>query len=340
MNNEPLQSRHKAKRITIFNHKGGVGKTTLTIHIAAALAAFKKRVLLVDADPQCNLTSYFVDDLVLDKMLDESDGDMGSTLWSGVKPLVDTIGRIKNIKSIESGCTNVYYLPGDIRLSEFEDELRDAWIDCLKRKPRGFNNIAALSSIVNKEAEAIGADYIFYDSGPNIGPLNKVIVLDCDFFIIPMACDLFSLRALKTLGYTLDKWIKEWETIITLAPDGLYLMPGKPRFLGYIPQRFRVYRGHPSAAYKGILPKMGKNINNEIVVTLKRIDEKLADGSTKDFKIGEIQDFSSISNAAQKQGVPMWDVYPSEAKIGLKAKNDFKKIAESIINKTNQNENV
>jgi len=149
-----------------------------------------------------------------------------------------------------------------------------------------------------------------------------------------MACDLFSLRALKTLGYTLVKWIKEWETIFALAPDGLYLLPGNPQFLGYIPQRFRVYRGQPSAAYSGILPKMERNINSEIIVPLKRIDQDLAYGNLKDFKLGEIQDFSSISNDAQKQGVPMWDVNSIQAKIGIKAKSDFNKIAQSIINKT------
>ena len=57
--------RHKATRISIFNHKGGVGKTTLTINIAAALASLGNRVLIVDSDPQCNSTAYLVDADVL-----------------------------------------------------------------------------------------------------------------------------------------------------------------------------------------------------------------------------------------------------------------------------------
>jgi cellulose biosynthesis protein BcsQ len=64
--------RNRAKRIALFNHKGGVGKTTLTVNIAAALGSMGKRVLLVDADPQCNLTSYLVaeDVVVLPTNLD------------------------------------------------------------------------------------------------------------------------------------------------------------------------------------------------------------------------------------------------------------------------------
>ena len=46
----------QSTRVTVFNHKGGVGKTTLTMNLAAALAKLGRRVLLVDTDPQCNLS--------------------------------------------------------------------------------------------------------------------------------------------------------------------------------------------------------------------------------------------------------------------------------------------
>ena len=79
--------RHSAARISIFNHKGGVGKTTLTINIAAALASLGKRVLIVDSDPQCNSTSYLVDPEIVDEYLENSDSDEGKTLWSGIRPI-------------------------------------------------------------------------------------------------------------------------------------------------------------------------------------------------------------------------------------------------------------
>src|SRR5258707_1096948 len=105
-------------RVTIFNHKGGVGKTTLTVNIAAALTELGKSVLLVDSDPQCNLTSYLLSDDLVDDLLDQSDGPDGQTIWAAVKPLFDRVGDGKPIAMVEIG--DLALLPGDIRLSEYE----------------------------------------------------------------------------------------------------------------------------------------------------------------------------------------------------------------------------
>jgi cellulose biosynthesis protein BcsQ len=57
--------------IALFNHKGGVGKTTLAVNVGEALAGLGLRVLLVDADPQCNLTAFYLDEKQLDELLGE-----------------------------------------------------------------------------------------------------------------------------------------------------------------------------------------------------------------------------------------------------------------------------
>ena len=100
--------RHKAKRLAIFNHKGGVGKTTLTVNVAQALASLGERVLLVDSDPQCNLTSYLIDAAVVDDMLDSSETESGKTIWSALKPVADGSGDIKLIKPTAIGTIMKY----------------------------------------------------------------------------------------------------------------------------------------------------------------------------------------------------------------------------------------
>jgi len=102
-------------RITIFNHKGGVGKTTLTANIAFALSSLGKSVLLVDSDPQCNLTSYLLSDDVVDDLLDRSNDPGGGTIWTAVKPVLDNTGVGRLVDPTMIG--DVALLPGDIRLS-------------------------------------------------------------------------------------------------------------------------------------------------------------------------------------------------------------------------------
>lgn len=323
-----------AKRIAIFNHKGGVGKTTLTVNIAAALAQLKKKVLLVDSDPQCNLTSYLLENSVVDDLLEKSDGEEGETIWSALKPIVEAKGSMKDIPFYETSTSGLFIIPGDIRLSEFEIELTEYWAACYQRKVRGFDGTSALSRLVEKYAQDSNADYVFYDTGPNIGPLNRVILLDCDYFIIPGACDLFSVRALKTLGHQLTMWIQYWESLSELAPDGTIVMEGRPRFLGYIPQGFRVYaRGMAKSAAR-YNARFERELRTNILAPLRKIDENLAPKTLALSRLGKVKDFSTLVQAGQIEGVPLWMTTNTPQYQRDDARNSFFQIAKRIIDLT------
>lgn len=322
--------RAKAKRISIFNHKGGVGKTTLTYNISAALAAMKKNVLIVDSDPQCNMTAYVIDNEVLDDLLDNSDRLKGETVWSAVKPIVDATGPVKIVPPIELS-PHLWLLPGDIRLSDFEGDLNDLWRECFQRKKRGLLGTASLSTLVNETCERMQIDFVFYDTGPNIGPLNRSILLDCDFFIIPVAYDLFSIRALKTLGRSLFTWITDWQIISQLAPDDVYLLPGKPKFLGYIPQKFSIYGGAVASHYRKYSGPLERGIQSDIVSVLKVFDTAPGDRSSK---LGEVKDFGQLVSASQLEGRPMAMVNAGSADQRKAAKAAFGSIAEKIMRLT------
>jgi cellulose biosynthesis protein BcsQ len=327
-----IHRRRKSVRLTLFNHKGGVGKTTLTVNLAFALADMGKNVLLVDSDPQCNLTSYLIQADVVDKWLDESEGKEGKTVWTALRPVVEAGNNIKRISPFERS-KGVYLLPGDIRLSQYEIDLQQAWIDCLQRKIRGFVETTALSSVVDSCVEELGVDFVFYDVGPNIGSLNRAILMDCDFFIVPGACDYFSTRALKTLGHSVANWIRDWDVIAELAPKDVPLLKGRPVYLGYVLQRFRMYGGDISSVYKDYARRFDRHSHSDVAAVLKELDEELAPGSPSQFKLGQIKDFATLANLAEKQGLAMADVQGGTQYLKDEAKAAFREFAQKMIDR-------
>lgn len=325
--------RHKSKRIAVFNHKGGVGKTTLTVNVAAALARLGKRILLVDSDPQCNLTSYLIDPDVVDDMLDSSESAAGRTVWSAVRPVAEGTGDVKVVDPIETSVSKLFLLPGDIALSKYEQDLHISWGECFQRRVRGFRGVSALSTLVNSVSAGHEIDFVFYDSGPNIGPLNRSILLDCDFFVVPASCDGFSVQALKTLGRTLYEWIRDWGAALNMAPDDIYLLPGHPVFIGHIIQRFREYAEQPAASYQAFIPRIERGITSDIVNVLRDLNKSLAPLPSTQYKLGQIKDFGRLAPEAQLQGVPLWRVgNPKESE---NARELFKAVAEKIVERTN-----
>jgi cellulose biosynthesis protein BcsQ len=327
-------ARHRAKRIAIFNHKGGVGKTTLTVNLAAALAEKSKRVLLLDTDPQCNLTSYLLQDDVVDDLLDKSDGEQGETIWSAVKPVVEGTSGLRMVKPALSSTPNCWVVPGDLRLSELELELGTFWNDCVQDKIKGFNGTAVLSTLAQRLSASLDADFVFYDTGPNIGPLNRAILLDCDFFIVPAGCDVFSVRALRTLGKTLTTWMRRWEGFRTTCPDGAALLPGRPRFLGFAMQGHRVYGGgmvRMASKYQALFEK---RLLPDLINQLRRLGDELSPISASASRLIDIRDFSTLVQQSQEQGVPLWKVFGGQPYQIDEARTAFHGLAQEVINRT------
>ena len=190
---------------------------------------------------------------------------------------------------------------------------------------------AALSNLVDACAEDLGADFVLYDVGPNIGPLNRAILMDCDFFIVPAACDYFSTRALKTLGHSIADWIRDWDVISKLAPNDVPRLRGRPVYLGYVLQRFRMYGGDPSSIHKEYARQLDRHSHSDVAAVLSDVDEDLAPGSLSQFKLGQIKDFSSLANLAQQQGVAISDVSGGAQYQKAEAEAAFKDFAKKVI---------
>jgi cellulose biosynthesis protein BcsQ len=193
--------------------------------------------------------------------------------------------------------------------------------------------MTTISEVVNTAATALDADFVFYDAGPNIGPLNRALVLDCDFLVVPASCDLFSARALKTLGQSIKSWIRDWRTVEMIAPDDVALLSGRPKLIGYIPQRFRVYGGNIASNQARYLAMIEKQLHADVVQVIREFDPELAPYSVSQMKLGQVQDFGTLVAASQRQGVPIWEVDAGTPLQRKNAKTIFEGVAAKLLEK-------
>ena len=316
--------------LVLFNHKGGVGKTTLTVNLALALHDAGKRVLLVDSDPQCSLSSFFLVEKYLDDLLDESESSSGNTLWTALQPVSEGTGPVRPITPLKIR-EGLHLAVGDIRLAHFENSLADCWHLCLSRNRRGYLCTTSLSQVVDSLARQSRADFVLFDAGPNIGPLNRAVLLDCSHFIVPAACDLFSSRALKTLGFALSEWVATWRRIAEMAPDGTALLAGAPQLLGFVPQGFRVYRGGMAAASLSVLGRLGARVVEFVWKPLQEARGLSTKEHPTKLKLAEVKYFGSLATLGQEQGRALWRVTGGNAPAKDEARSIFAAMARRVM---------
>lgn len=325
------------KKIVLFNNKGGVGKTTFLFHLGYALECLGKKILFVDLDPQCNLSSSICSDDEIEKTWENK-----NSIYDAVEPLIKGTGDIKEIQPYVVNNRNIHLVVGDLRLSEYEELLSTAWIESLAGNEIGFRRTSSIFRIIERMADANNIDYVLIDIGPNLGSLNRAVLLSCDYFLVPLVPDLFSFRGLENIGKTFTKWINDWidasqrfrENNQTLTFN---IQNGKPIFAGYINQQFNIYRAIETKAWKFWTSKVPNMVEEKLVRKLKEISEDMVidlnDGS---HKLGDFKNYHSLAPASQRRRMPIFELDGEDA-VGVhkdsvkKCGQDFEELAKKII---------
>lgn len=308
------------KTITFFNNKGGVGKTTTIINLAGYLAKkMGKRILVLDLDPQSNSTQAILPE---DK-------------WNEFYSLSATRKTIYNYFSkIEEGDSEFLHydipinpsennyaislIPGHPKMSIIDDSMSKSWNE-LKGAAKGAFRIQNwLNKLISQVKNDF--DYLLIDVGPSLGSLNRSALLNSDYFVTPMASDIFSLLGISNIG----EWIASWQKIYKVAlvsfeasnemtAKDFYVnnlincdLSKTTKYIGYSIQQYskRKFKDavRPTQAYESVI----KEFHNEIIKTLSPLAKE--DITDEKLKLGDIPYVYSVIPLSQTSNTPIFEL--------------------------------
>lgn len=213
------------KIIAVANQKGGVGKTTSTVNLAACVGQLRKKVLLIDIDPQGNATSGVG---INKRAVEASSYD----LLIGTAKAEDVI--------LKTSFKNLSVIPSNIQLAGAEIELVD------------------MEDRVNMLKKAIAAqkerfDYIFIDCPPSLGLITLNALTACDTLFIPIQCEYYALEGLSQLMATVRQIKRLYNPNIDLEGVLLTMYDGRLNLTAQVLSEVKKYYGEK--VYKTTIPR-------------------------------------------------------------------------------------
>ena len=338
-----------AKKIALFNHKGGVSKTTTTFHLGWMLAAKGNKVLMVDTDPQCNLTGLVLDYKGEAEVERLYESEKGRNLKSGLAPAFES--RPSPIVPVEcfpvGQQEGLFLLPGHIGLSEYEVTLGiaqelSASIQTLQNLP---GSIACLIELTAKKHEA---DYVLIDMNPSLSSFNQNLLMTSHFFIVPTTPDYFSVMAIDSLANVIPAW-RTWSEKARSLPilrNAVYPFPDTtPKFLGTVVQNYRPRGGVPASGFQQWIDRINETVSESLVPKLSNMNMMLhsdsyANQQVDKYCLATIPDFNSLIAKSQEARVPVFSLSSEQIGQGgaildrtIESRDRFKEIFSALADK-------
>lgn len=216
------------KVISIFNQKGGVGKTTTNVNLSAILAMKGKRILSVDIDPQGNSTSGFG----IDK------NDVESTIYDCLFSDPEDSGDSSAI--VETDVENLHLIPSNIELAGAEIELT-----------KTVHRENTLKNFLGKVREDY--DFIFIDCPPSLGLLTINALTASDSVIIPIQCEYYALEGVSQLVNTVKLVKRNLNPRLDIEGIVLNMYDGRTNLSIQVVEEVKKY--FKNKVYKSIIPR-------------------------------------------------------------------------------------
>lgn len=325
------------KSFVLFNNKAGVGKTTLTFHLAHMLARNGFRTVVLDFDPQSNVTAIFLNEDQLEDLWSQ-DAEDGRTVAGCLDLVRRGKGELRE-PDLVTPADNLWLLPGSLFLSRFEQTLAEEWAKTGNtQNERALDVTCSLANLAERAASQVDADYLMIDVGPSLGALNRAAVLSCDAVVIPVAPDLFSLQGLRNIGPTLREWRTDWQTVLTQVrrrPVPIAWPEREFAPLGYIVQQHLARSDRPVSGYR----KWAEQVPNEFHRFV--LDEPSMTAplpmECDSYCLATLKHFASLVPIAQAKRKPMFDLRQADGIGGgqllsvRRCREEFQRLVEAIV---------
>ncbi|GAB2576121.1 AAA family ATPase [Streptomyces capparidis] len=312
--------------IALFNNKGGVGKTTLTYHLAHMIRRLGLSVLAVDLDPQANLTSMCLDETEIEELWENpseliNQGAVpaglpgagrvrsGQTIADAVRPILEGMGDIAAVEPVRLQ-PDLWLLPGSLDLSRFEDKLSNEWSRAYAGDIAAIRTSTAFHRIMEQAARAVDADVVLIDVGPNLGAINRAALISADTVLMPLAADLFSLKGLSNLGPTLRQWRTDWQQLVLpRVPQNISAPQAEMRPLGYVIMQPEMRLDRPVKAYERWLKRIPWVYSSAVL-------DEAQPNHHSDHRIATMRNYRSLMPLSHDARKPMFDLKPADGALG------------------------
>ena len=329
----------RSKKLTFFNNKGGVGKTTLAFNVAVEFAKKGYKTVLIDLDPQCNLTRLALGDEYYDNTIFSATSKTIYDILRGVIRGGADIDLDVQFEQAKAAPENLYLLRGDLRLSEYENILSTGYNAAAAGQQLGYFQTSAIDRFLRAKGMDDEVDIFIIDTSPNLNLLNRVIMLGTDYFVVPVMPDAFSLQGIENLGTIFEQWKFNWrDTGRALAKDieNQYVLNGEGLFIGYILNSYNVYGQQPIRDHRKWIDQVPGKVK-EFLSEKHCRNGLVARSSTS--SLHDIQDYGRLPAITHESGIAIFDIDPAKAEatqLGTrdnieKAKKEFNELSDNIL---------
>ncbi|MCG2809025.1 MAG: AAA family ATPase [Candidatus Portnoybacteria bacterium] len=329
----------RTKKLVFANNKGGVGKTTLAFNCAMSFARQGYKTVLVDLDPQCNLSRLAMGDNQYEKTLFSSvEKDIYDVLKGIVEGGLDIDLSVPFIP-VPNSNGNLSLMKGSVNLSLYENLLVTAYGQAAAGQQLGYFQTSAIDRFLREKGLNDEIDIFVIDTSPSLSLLNQIIFLGSDYFVVPMMPDAFSVQGIENLGSIFEKWKQNWKITgkaLSGNTESKFVLSGDGVFIGYIVNSYNVYGKQPIKDHRRWIEEIPKKVKDYL--SEKHGRNGLVEMSWKN-SLAEIQDYGRIPAKCQELGVAIFDLDPKcieEIHQGTKeniekSKQEFSELSEKIL---------